>query len=141
MFGQEVRQLMHGEPLLTATPQTDVHHAACQMAGSRASAVVVVDGDRVAGIFTERDAVLRVIAQGLEPRQTPLAAVMTENPVTTGPGCSLGQALTRMHQLGIRHLPVVEEGRLVGMITARDALDPDLEEFVCEVSRRQGFGG
>ena len=102
-------------------------------------AVVVIERGAIAGIFTENDIVSRVIADGRDPAAVTIGEVMTPDPLTIGPEAMLGQALVLMHERGIRHLPVVEKGKLVGMVCARDALDPELEEFVCEESRRESF--
>ncbi len=139
MFSQRIRQVMQGERLLTARGDTTVADAARQMVRRRTTAVVVVDGDAAVGIFTERDAVLRVIAEDRDPRTTRLDEAMTPNPLTLDPDKTFGHALALMHEHGIRHVPVVEHGRLVGIVTARDALDPDLEEFVVEAQRRRSL--
>lgn len=139
MFSQRIRKVMHKERLLTATPKTSVNEAARQMTRHKVSAVVVVDNEVVVGVFTERDAVWRVIAKDRDPHTTLLEQVMTPQPVTVDPDRTFGHALSLMHERGIRHVPVVEGGRAVGMMTARDALDPELEEFVCEAQRRQGL--
>ncbi len=139
MFSQRIRQVMQGERLLTARGDTTVADAARQMVRRHTTAVVVVDGDAAVGIFTERDAVLRVIAEDRDPRTTRLDEAMTPNPLTLDPDKTFGHALALMHEHGIRHVPVVEHGRLVGIVTARDALDPDLEEFVVEAQRRRSL--
>ena len=91
------------------------------------------------GIFTERDVVYRVIARGRSARTTRLAEVMTADPVTVTPGTRFGRALLMMQQGGFRHLPVLDAGRVVGIVAARPALDPELEDFACEVRRREQF--
>ena len=139
MYGQRVKEVMERERMLTAPPQTTVSEAARSMAAQGVSAVLVIDAGRLAGIFTERDAVQRVIAAGREAASTTLAEVMTPDPVTIAPERSFGQALTLMHERRIRHVPVMEGGRPVGMVSARDALDPDMEEFVCEANRRESM--
>ena len=139
MFSQRVKQVMEHRQLLVASPTTCVSEAARQMAGNEVGAVVVVESGAVVGIFTERDAVVRVLAAGRDAPATRLAEVMTPSPRTVGPEQSFGHALQLMHAHGFRHMPVVEGGRLVGIVTARDALDPDMEEFVCEVQRREGL--
>ena len=98
---------------------------------------MVVADQKLVGIFTERDVVIRVIAQGRDVLTTPLAEVMTSNPITVAPDKSFGYALLVMHENGFRHLPVMEDGKLIGIVSARNALDPDLEEFVSEAQRRQ----
>ena len=81
--------------------------------------------------------VFRVIALDLDVKSTLLADVMTPSPVTIDPGKSFGYALLLMHQNGFRHMPVTEDGKPVGMVSARHALDPDLEEFAAESRRRE----
>jgi len=136
MFSQKVRRLMDRERMLTALPQATVRQAALLMAGNNTGAVLVVENEALRGIFTERDVVFRVIAQGLDIDSTPLAAVMTATPVTVEPERTYGHALQMMYERGFRHLPVVENGKLLGLVSARHALDPEMEEFVCEAQRR-----
>ena len=139
MFSVPVREVMSREPLLLATPHSTVSEAARRMADGKASAIVVIDHSAVVGIFTGRDAVTRVLAAGSDPQTTCLAAVMTAAPLTTAPDSSFGHALNVMQTHGIRHLPVLENGIAVGMVSSRNALDPELEEFVSETHRREGF--
>jgi CBS domain-containing protein len=138
MFGAPIRSVMKQKKLVTASPDTDVATAARLMARARVSAVMILDGDgRLIGIFTERDAVHRVIAKQRDPDATRLADVMTPDPKTVVPRETFGYALVQMHEHGFRHMPVVEEGRPVGMVSARNALDPELEEFAAEAQRRK----
>ena len=109
------------------------------MAKRNVGAVLVVDGSRLVGILTERDVVFRVVGAGLDPRATRVAEVMTASPVTIEPGRPFGQALATMHRGGFRHLPVVEQGELLGIVSARSALDPELEEFAAEARRREHY--
>ena len=139
MYEQPVRQVMAGTELLTAPPQTTVAEAAQLMARRKTGAMVVVDGERLVGIFTERDAVFRVIAMGLDVQTTRVADVMTPSPVTIAPEKPFGVALVIMHRNGFRHLPVVEGERPIGIVSARQALDPDMEDFVAEARRRAKF--
>lgn len=104
------------------------------------SAVLVVDRGRLAGIFTERDALFRVIAEGRTPETTRLAEVMTENPRTIAPDRPFGHALHLMYEGEFRHVPVVENGRPLGMVCARDALGPDLAQFVADLDTRAHIG-
>jgi CBS domain-containing protein len=137
MFSQPIRDVMERKKLLTAPPDTTVSKAAKLMAKRNVGAVMVVDNRRLIGIFTERDAVFRVIARGLNSQTTRLADVMTMEPKTVAPDKSFGYGLLIMHENGFRHLPVIEGGKLIGVISARGALDPDLEEFVSESERRK----
>ena len=137
MFGQKIGSLIERKKLLTASPETTVSKAAKLMADRKVGAVMVVEQQQLVGIFTERDAVTRVIARDRDVQTTSLAEVMTADPITVGPDKSFGYALLVMHENGFRHLPVMEDGKLVGIVSARNALDPDLEEFVSEAQRRQ----
>jgi CBS domain-containing protein len=100
---------------------------------------MVVADENLVGICTERDIVFRVVAKGLDARATQLADVMTPAPQTIAPDKPFGSALLMMHERGFRHLPVVQNGRVVGMVSSRSALDPTLEEFVSEEQRRKHF--
>lgn len=137
MFSQRVRTVMERKKLLTAPPETTVSKAAELMARRKVGAVMVVEHERLVGIFTERDAVFRVIARGRDAQDTRLADVMTSAPQTVDPDKSFGYALLVMYENGFRHLPVIENGNLIGIVSARNALDPDLEEFVAESQRRK----
>ncbi len=137
MFGQRIRSVMERKNILTAPPDTTVSAAALLMANRNVGAVMVVEQERLVGIFTERDAVYRVIARGLDAQTTRLSEVMTPAPRTVDPDKSYGYALLMMYENGFRHVPVIENGRPIGIVSSRSALDPDLEEFVSEAERRK----
>lgn len=109
------------------------------MSENHVSAILVVERGRLVGIFTERDAVQRVLAARLDPLATPLSQVMTRDPVTVSPKESFGYALLLMHDNGFRHVPVVDGERPIGVVSTRHALDPDLEEFTAEAARRKSI--
>jgi len=138
MLDRPVRSVMQRR-LVKVPPQTSVRKAATLMADKNVGAVMVIDDDRLIGIFTERDAVFRVIARGLDTETTSLADVMTAAPHTVDPDKPFGYALLVMHDHGFRHLPVIENGRPIGIVSARSAMDPELEEFVAEAQRREHF--
>ena len=137
MLSQPIRSVMEREKVLLAPPETTVSQAAKLMCRRQVGAVMVVEDGRLVGIFTERDAVYRVIAKRLDPHVVTLAEVMTRAPETVSPEDPFGRALAMMHERGFRHAPVVEDGRPVGVVSARNALDPDLEEFAVEAERRR----
>ncbi len=137
MFEQPIREIMERNFLLTAPPQTSVADAARMMAERNVGAVVVAENEKLLGIFTERDVVFRVVATGRNPDATTLNDVMTTSPKVLTPEKSYGHALVMMQMNGFRHVPVIDDDKVVGVITARNALDPDLEEFVWEVRRRE----
>jgi CBS domain-containing protein len=139
MFDELVGSVMQREKALEISAQSVVSVAAELMAREHAGAVLVVDGTRLVGILTERDIVMRVVAAALDPRATPVTQVMTPAPVTVDAETSFGSALLIMQEGGFRHLPVVRQGELVGIVSSRSAMDPALEEFVAEAARRKHF--
>ena len=139
MYDQSVKSVMKPRTLVQVGPQTVVTEAARLMAKKSVGAVVVVEADRLVGIFTERDIAYRVVAKGLDARTTPIADVMTAAPDTIESDQPFGSALLRMHEKGFRHLPVVQDGKVVGIVSARSAMDPALEEFVSEAHRREHY--
>jgi|SRR5262245_1613956 len=137
MFGLSIRSVMESRKLVVAAPEASVREAARLMKDARVGAVLVVAGGQLVGIFTERDAVERVMAMDRDPRTTRLDEVMTPRPKTLSPDEPFGHALLLMNEHGFRHVPVVEGGSLVGVVSARNALDPELEEFAAEARRRE----
>ena len=135
-----VRSIIEQQNPLTANAELSVAEAARLMKERRVGAVLVVREGRLAGIFTERDAVFRVIAEGRDPARTAIADVMTPNPRTIAPDRPFGHALHLMYEGGFRHVPVVEDGRPLGVVSARDALGPDLEQFMADLDTRGHIG-
>jgi len=139
MYSQRIRDVMERKKMLVAPPDTTVSAAAKLMAKAKVSAIMVLENNKLIGIFTERDAVSRVIAQNRDVTTTRLADVMTAGPKTIAPDRTFGYALLMMHENGFRHVPVVENETVVGIVSARNALDPDMEEFVAESHRREAI--
>ena len=137
MPNRTLRQVITGQTLVTARRDTSVRAAAVAMAEQSVGAILVADDSgRLIGLFTERDALNRVVARGLDPEQTPLAAVMTDKLQTAPPDKTLGYALHLMFEGGFRHVPVVEDGRPVGMVSARNALGLEILQFEKELKER-----
>ena len=105
-----------------------VTHAARIMSEKQIGAVPVVDGERVAGIFTERDVMSRVVAAGVNPAETPVSAVMSTSLVVADVRDSHDVCLRRMQQARVRHLLVLDSGRLAGVLSLRDLLALELDE-------------
>jgi CBS domain-containing protein len=107
-------------PLVLA-PEATVRDACCRMKERRVGAVLVADRERhLVGIFTGRDAVARVLAEGKDPARTYLGDVMTPQPKSMPPGDSAIDALRLMQDGGFRHVPVVENGKVVGVVSRGD---------------------
>jgi CBS domain-containing protein len=111
-----------GADVATVDRKTTVLDAAKTMNQRRIGAVVVTDGDRVVGIFTERDILNRIVAAGKDPKTTPIEEVMTSPMACCHRDTRLTECRTVMTQKRIRHLPVVEDGKLYGIISAGDIL-------------------
>jgi CBS domain-containing protein len=140
MFDKPVRSVMQRQEVLKAAPETLVSKAAELMAARNVGAIMVVEDDHLVGIFTERDIVFRVVARGLDAQATRLADVMTREPHTVDPDKPFGYALLVMQENGFRHLPVMRDGKPIGIVSSRSAMDPELEEFVSEANRRKHLG-
>lgn len=136
MTHRTIRSIIEQQDLVTAPGDTTVIAAARLMKENHVGALMVVEQGKLAGVFTERDALFRVIAEGRDVQGTQVADVMTRNPQTIHPDKPFADALHVMYEGGFRHVPVVEDGRPVGMISARDALGPELEDFIYELLRQ-----
>ena len=137
MYEMTVREVMKRRGIIKVPPDTTVRKAAKLMSARNTGAALVLEDGRLVGIFTERDVVSRVVGKDLDARSTRLVDVMTPDPRTVTPERTFGYALGLMHQHRIRHLPVVEKGLVVCIVSARSALDPDLEQFRAEARRRE----
>ncbi len=133
---RSLRSIISGQPPATAEKTATVLEAAILMKQKSKGALLVCDGTKLSGIFTERDALFRVIAAGRDPATTTLAEVMTPQPMTMTADEPFIKALKLMHTRGFRHLPVVDHGRPIGVVSARDALDDDLYEMRVELAQR-----
>ena len=140
MSQRTIRTIIEDQEPVTAPATLTVSEAARLMKERRVGAIMVVQDGKLAGIFTERDALIRVLAEGRDVQATRLADVMTCNPRTIHPDKSFAEALQMMYGGSFRHVPVVEDGRPVGMVSARDALGPELEAFVYELLRQEQIG-
>ncbi len=106
---------------IAATPLTTIVEAACLMNEHRIGGLAVLDqDDRIVGVFTERDMMTRVVARELNPRETRVGDVMTSPVITCAPDAMLECLRELMREKRIRHVPVVEEGRVLGMISIGD---------------------
>ena len=118
---------------------TTVRDATRKMTERHIGAVLVGKTEQLEGIFTERDVLTRVVAQGLNPESTRLESVMTPNPDTVGPDDIALNVLERMRASGYRHLPVVDAGKVIGIVSIRDlyaAVKRELEE---DLQQREAF--
>jgi CBS domain-containing protein len=103
-------------------PHATVFEAVQKMVEARIGAVLVVSGDKLVGIFSERDVLVRVVSLHRDPLTTPVAHVMTIDPVTIDAATPVEEVLDQHSGKEFRHLPVLDEGRLIGMVSVRDLL-------------------
>ncbi|MBI3272930.1 MAG: CBS domain-containing protein [Planctomycetes bacterium] len=117
-----IGSLVVGQNCLLSSPQDIVFDVARSMAGKNVGAVPVMDRDKLIGIFTERDILKRVVAAGLDPRATRVEQVMTSAPETSPADEGVIECMERMKKLNCRHMPILEGGRLLGVVSLRDLL-------------------
>lgn len=108
------------ERVEAVTAQTSISEAIARMNQRNIGSILVMDGERLVGIFTERDVLTRVVPQELDPQRTPVGEVMTRQPVTITPTNSVQDAMMLMTDTRKRHLPVVQNGKVVGMLSIGD---------------------
>jgi len=117
-----------GNAIFTITPDTTVYHALELMVEKNVSALLVMEGDRLAGIFTERDYARKVVLKGKSSRDTAIGEIMTGNLFTVSTASSIDECMELMTGKYIRHLPVVDEGKLVGIISIGDVVRSIIKE-------------
>ncbi|MGC2448191.1 MAG: CBS domain-containing protein [Candidatus Sulfotelmatobacter sp.] len=111
----------------------------CAMVERNIGAVPIVHNGKLVGIFSERDLMRRVVAEGRDSRSTCVAEVMTDDPMTVSTSEDLGNCMALMRRHGFRHLPVCHEGQLVGIVSLRDILLHDLDEKDDEVRMMRAY--
>jgi CBS domain-containing protein len=123
-----ISAVIQGQDTAVVPRQASVVDAVRVMTARNIGAVPIVDDERLVGIFTERDVMARVVAVGLDPQKTPVGDVMSPDLVTADVKDSCDTCLRRMQQARVRHLIVLNEGRLAGVLSLRDLLAVDADE-------------
>ena len=125
---KSVREIVASQDVVVVNVLAPVDEAARLMASRQIGAVPVVDGGRLVGIFTERDALTRIVAAGVDPTHTPVRDVMSSALVIADIKESCEACLDRMKQSHIRHLIVLDNDRMAGIVSMRDLLAVDLKD-------------
>lgn len=125
---KSIRNIVVGQDVVTVSVNMPVLEAARIMAARQIGAVPVADDGRVVGIFTERDALNRIVAAGRDPVRTPVRDVMSSNLVVADISESCDTCLERMRQAHIRHLIVLDRDRMAGIVSMRDLMAVDLDD-------------
>jgi CBS domain-containing protein len=134
-----IHDLIKSQQTYQAELDVTVLDAVLAMVERNIGAVPVVHNGRLVGIFSERDLMKRVVAEGCDPRTTCLAEVMTEHPLTVNTDEELECCTALMRRHGFRHLPVCHEGQVVGIVSLRDILMHDLNEKDDEVRMMRAY--
>lgn len=121
-----LRQVVQRLDLISARPDAPVIDAAIAMSEARIGAIPVIEGERLVGIFSERDLMTRVVVPGLDATTTRVEQVMTHKVVTSGLDDPVERCLDKMQRAGCRHLPVVHDGRVIAMLSMRDLLKDEI---------------
>jgi CBS domain-containing protein len=130
---KKLRDIMRYGFLFTVDRQATVAEAVRIMTKNNVGIVSVLDGDKLVGVFSERDVVRRVVDRGLDPARTSVAEVMTADLVVADADEDCQLAIRQMDQANVRHLPVVSEGQLVSMLSIRDLLRVNMEDKEAEI--------
>lgn len=125
---KQMGAVIAGQRTVLVSHDTLVIDAVQQMTDHRIGAVPVSDGDRVVGVFSERDVMGRVVASGRNPATTRVAEVMTTDLVVASPTDTYEEGLRLMQRTSVRHLLVLQDGRLAGIVSVRDLLRVDADE-------------
>ncbi|HWN80721.1 MAG TPA: CBS domain-containing protein [Candidatus Udaeobacter sp.] len=125
---QTIRPLLIGKSIHSVPPTVTVLEAARTMCDRRIGAIMVCDGSHPVGVFSERDLMERVVVRGKDPARVPVSEVMTRDIVTASPNDSPVECMRKMQEHGCRHLPVVEGGQVIAMLSLRDLLRIEIDE-------------
>ena len=138
MGKRRIKDIVAGQKLMTVRPEETVRDAARKMVARNIAAALVTDADgRLLGIFTERDLLRRVVAEGRDPDQTQVAKVMTANPHVVSLDSTVIETMRAMQERHVRHLPVTADGRAVGIVSIRDFLGVEVDEVQREQESRE----
>ena len=110
----------HHASIHSVNPDISITECVNQMNEQQIGAMLVIEDERLLGIFTERDAITKVLGAGLEPSYTKVSAVMSHNPICVTPTTTLDEAMAIVSNQRIRHLPVVQDGKVLGMVSSGD---------------------
>ena len=134
-----LRQVVQRLNLISAEPDAMVLDVAVAMSEGRIGAIPIIEGERLVGIFSERDLMTRVVVAGRDERTTRVGDVMTHEVLTAGLDESVERCLQKMQRAGCRHLPVVHDGRVISMLSMRDLLRDEVEEQSEEIRQMRAY--
>jgi CBS domain-containing protein len=128
-----------GSNVWSITPQSSVYDALKSMADKGVGALIVIDAGKVVGIFSERDYARKIVLQGRWSKETPVADVMTESVYYVPPWRTIDECMALMTEKHVRHLPVLEDGKLVGLVSIGDVVRAIISEQRFTIQQLEGF--
>jgi CBS domain-containing protein len=128
-----------GSEVWTIGPEASVFSALERMAEKNVGALVVTEGERPVGIFSERDYARKVVLRGRSSRETPVKEIMTRDPITVSPGESVDRCMELMTEKRVRHLPVLDENRLAGIVSIGDIVKEVITEQSATISYLEDY--
>lgn len=137
-----VRQILDSKKssqIISVGPDSTVFDALQLMAGKDVSAVLVLENERLVGIFTERDYARKLILQGRSSKETRIGDLMTQNLLTISPSQTVEDIMAIMTENRFRHLPVVERGKLIGIVTIGDAVKAVMDQQQQTIQQLAGY--
>ena len=134
-----IRQLLKDREIYSVESSQTVFDVARFMVERNIGAVPVLDRGKLVGIFSERDIMKRVLAEGKDPKQAKVSDVMTPDPLVVTADESFEKCMLLMKQRGFRHLPIVEEQKLIGLLSLRDLLLHEVDEKDGEVRMMRAY--
>ena len=134
-----LRQVIQRLHVIHAAPSATVFDVAALMSEARIGCIPVLDGERLVGVFSERDLMTRVVVEGRDPNTTPVRDVMTPDVITATLDDRVERCVDKMRSCGCRHLPVVAEGRVIAMISMRGLMRDEIEEQVEEIRELRAY--
>ena len=134
-----LRSVLRNRRVVSVSPAASVLDAATAMTEGRVGAIPVLDGERLVGIFSERDLMTRVVVPGLDARSTPVSEVMSSEVITATLEEHVDDCLEKMRTVGCRHLPVIEEGHVTAVLSMRDLLRDEIEEQDHEIRNLRAY--
>ena len=137
MADRPVRELIERDRLVAVAPSDSTAVAVQRMAENKCGSILVLENDRLVGIFTERDLVTRVVGIGKDPAATVISAVMTADPDTIEAAQPAQDAIRRMFELSYRYLPVLEDGKVIGVLSMRQLPFGQLLDMQWELDERR----
>ena len=129
----------HHSELWHVRPEDTVFEALQTLAGYDVGALMVMEADRLVGVFSERDYTRKIALQGLNSTETTVAEIMTRNVLSVKPSTDTSDCMTLMSEKKIRHLPVLDGSKVLGMISIRDIMDDIIANHELTIAQLESY--